>query len=62
MNKWLTTKQVSTLTGYSVGTLYNLKSQRRGPKAYKSRQGRALRYKESEVLDWMKLHDILRGG
>lgn len=52
MNRFLTTHQVSALTGYSVKTLANLRSQRRGPQAFKN--GGSVRYKETEVKEWME--------
>lgn len=52
MDRFLTASQVSTLTGYSPKTLANLRSQRRGPRAFKN--GRVVRYRESEVKKWLE--------
>lgn len=52
MERYLTAEQTALITGYSIKTLANLRSQRRGPRAFKN--GGSVRYKESDVKEWME--------
>jgi len=57
--KFLTIKQITDKTGLSRSTIYRLMDSGNFPKQRKlSPQGRASRWIESEVLEWMSACEI----
>ncbi len=59
MRSLLTIRDVSLITGLSVQTLYNLRSQGTGPKSF-SLRGR-VRYEESDLEEWIARQRDLGG-
>ncbi|MDO9566726.1 MAG: helix-turn-helix domain-containing protein [Candidatus Desulfaltia sp.] len=55
--KTATTKQISEIYGIPVGTLANLRYQKRGPKYY--RVSRKVLYAISDVEDWIMRNPVL---
>ena len=51
-DRWLSTKEVAMLIGFSAETLKRWRMNRGGPPY--SMIGRAVRYRESEVSEWMQ--------
>ncbi|HUT44542.1 MAG TPA: helix-turn-helix domain-containing protein [Desulfobacterales bacterium] len=57
IQKTATTKQISEIYGIPVGTLANLRYQKRGPKYY--RVSRKVLYAISDVEDWIMRNPVL---
>lgn len=49
---YLNEHEAATLTRFSVGTLRNMRSAKRGPR-YLKVSNRAIRYKRSDIESWM---------
>lgn len=56
--KSLTARQVAEIYGLEVGTLANLRYQKRGPKHYKVGRRKVL-YWVDDVEQWLKRHPVL---
>ena len=53
-DRLLTTPQVSELTGLAVATLQNMRSRGQGEGPRFVKIGRAVRYRESDCLEWIE--------
>jgi excisionase family DNA binding protein len=54
VERLLTIKEVSALTGLAVGTLYHFVNQQRIPVVRLSK--RCIRFRYSDLLDWIQIH------
>lgn len=54
MDKLYTVQEVAGLLGVSPQTIYNWRTQRRGPRA--TRVGGFLRYRSADIEAWLKSH------
>ena len=55
-DRWIEEKPVSKITGRALQSLRNDRSLNRGIPYYKI--GKSVRYKESEVREWMERHRV----
>lgn len=56
---FLTPEEVSASCGIAVGTLANLRYQKKGPKFYKLPGGRKVLYKLSDIEEWLSREPVL---
>lgn len=54
LERLVTIKDVSDLTGFATSSLYTMRHEGRGPKGY--RIGGRVRYRLSDVLAWIEEH------
>lgn len=54
--KWLSNEEAAQELGIAPQTLINWRSQRKGPKSYKS--GRNVRYRPADVAAWLENNSV----
>ena len=52
-----TTKDAAEISGHSIGSLANLRSQKRGPRYYK--RGKRVLYDAKDFIAWLKENPVM---
>lgn len=59
-DRWITEKEVAEITGFAVQTLRNDRHRCKGMPY--SKKGRSVRYKASDVQEFMERHKVIPGS